>query len=51
MEVTRQVKDKDSSVAKLAQQMYYQLLDEHNELLRKSKKETKPKIKIKLSLY
>ena len=56
MEGTRQGNDKASfnskedSISKLAQKMYYQLLDEHNELLRKTKKEIKPKIKIKLDL-
>ena len=56
MEGTRQGNDKaffnskEDSISKLAQKMYYQLLDEHNELLRKTKKEIKPKIKIKLVL-
>ena len=52
MEGIRQGENKAStedSIAKLAQQMYYQLLDEHNELIEKAKKRTS-KIIINLSL-
>ena len=52
----RQGKDKASSVneedsiAKLAQHMYYQLLDEYNELEKKAKKKQTSKIKIQLQI-
>tara|TARA_B100000959_G_C14540946_1_gene443555 strand:- start:98 stop:253 length:156 start_codon:yes stop_codon:yes gene_type:complete len=50
MEGYKQGDNKGSSVAKIAQSMYYQLLDEHNELLKKAKKKVIPKIKIRLTI-
>ena len=53
MEGIRQGENKASaedSIAKLAQQMYYQLLDEHNELIEKAKKKITPKIIIRLQV-
>ena len=50
MEVFRQGKDKGSSIAKLAQEMYYKLLDEYNELEQMAKKPKTSKIIIKLQV-
>ena len=52
----RQGKDKgfsvneEESIAKLAQHMYYQLLDEYNELEKEAKKKRTSKIKIQLQI-
>jgi hypothetical protein len=52
----RQRKDKgfsvneEESIAKLAQHMYYQLLDEYNELEKEAKKKRTSKIKIQLQI-
>ena len=42
--------NEEGSIAKLAQHMYYQLLDEYNELEKKAKKKQTSKIKIQLQI-